>query len=411
MLPEEKAASSNVLAPVIIAGALLVPLYFLSPFFYYKNAAPLEPLTLQTFTGDAKVSLKNSAWSPPQRGSPLPVKEWAQTGKNGGIDFTFGTSAHLRLKENSLIQILPPPFFSQAKIRVHLLRGRLLVWNKNDRLMITANPVNKVRPRNILDDFFTRFVESSGLGIFTVAAFPDRGIIRIALVRGDILVTPFLPVKSLSLKNMKMMEAKGFVHSKPLAMTQEEWKVAHEAYEIAPKSAAVEALQIDLSKKAGNFFVFVFDHGTFYQRRWGWCDREFIAPEKGGDPLYLEATYDVFPTGSWVGIYFKIRDLDFFRYKSFRLEARRVPEGPAPQSIKIEFKSKGQVLRAFAIKHIPAPWDSLEFPLRARESAWIDEVTLIFSHDRVGTNKSGGVQLRNFVLVPAPEKPAAGVRA
>ena len=88
----------------------------------------------------------------------------------------------------------------------------------------------------------------------------------------------------------------------------------------------------------------IFDHGTFYNERNGFAEREFFKDPESGE-VFLEARYDVFPTTSWVGLYFKIRGVDLSQFDTLRFNARRPSEGGYPNRFLIELKNKNQIVR------------------------------------------------------------------
>ena len=111
-----------------------------------------------------------------------------------------------------------------------------------------------------------------------------------------------------------------------------------ETYEMNMKTAAQEARDLDLSKRAGNFFENVFDHGTFYTENVGYTVRDFFEDKASGD-VYLEAEYDVFPANSFVGLYVLTRDLDAQNYGGLRFDVRQKPEEGYPDRFYLEIKS------------------------------------------------------------------------
>ena len=76
---------------------------------------------------------------------------------------------------------------------------------------------------------------------------------------------------------------------------------------------------------------------------------------------------------------------------------------------RIELKSKGGVVRAFAAKQFSRQWRMQEFPLRFNRPTVLNEITLVFSHDKAGTSKRGAIEMKDFTLIPAdlPEETPA----
>ncbi|MBI4711554.1 MAG: hypothetical protein HY767_03725, partial [Candidatus Omnitrophica bacterium] len=179
-----------------------------------------------------------------------------------------------------------------------------------------------------------------------------------------------------------------------------------ETYELLAKSAAMEAEQINLSKLAGNFFDVVFDHGTFFTPKIGYAGREFFKDPDLGQVL-LETEYDVFPAGSFCGVYIKTRDFDISKYAGLSFEIRRKGEEGVPESFFIELKSRGNVVRRFAPRNFEKDWKPIEFDFHANKSIVVNEVVFVFTNARVGEAKKGMLEFRNINLIPLP--PDAGV--
>ena len=121
--------------------------------------------------------------------------------------------------------------------------------------------------------------------------------------------------------------------------------------------------------------------------------------------------YDVFPKGSWVGLYFKTRHFDFSKVKTFSIDARQVPGKNSPDYVRIEFKTKFSIVRTFALKMIRENWQTFSFPISFSKETPITEVTMMFTHDKVGPNKTGSVQFKNFNFEADTEKPSTAVVA
>jgi hypothetical protein len=189
-------------------------------------------------------------------------------------------------------------------------------------------------------------------------------------------------------------------------VTAETWALMRESYELLAKTAAMEAEQIDLSKMAGNFFNTVFDHGSFFTPKIGYAGREFFKDPDSGQ-IFLETEYDVFPTGSFSGVYFKTRGLDISRYAGLSFEVRRKSAEGAPESFFIELKSKGNVVRRYSPKVFGQAWKPVEFDFHARKSLVVNEVVFVFTNARVGEAKKGVLEFRNIKLIPLSETPAA----
>lgn len=410
--PTEKKSSSKAGIIVLILLVLLGAGGFIAWNIINTPApAPKASVLFQSFTGKVSTSEDGSAWKAPSYGNALKPFSSVKNGEDAEADFKYNETGFLRLKNDSSMEYTSPSRYStDATGRMHLENGMLLIASGNENLQVST--LGRA-DRGLLSDMKTRFINIPAGSFVMVRASEKTKSAMISVLRGRVTVESHKPPFALQLADSEMAEISGTGEVKKGKNSQEVWKDAREAYELKPKSAATEAAQLDIAKKAGNFFQYVIDHGTFYQQKWGWCEREFVAPEDGTMP-YLETTYDVFPRASWVGVYIKTRDLDLSKFKAFKIEARRIPGRPFPAFVRIEFKAKAQVLQAFAIKMINTDWENIEFPVRLSKESMITEVTFIFTHEKVGNDKAGGFQIRNFTLIPADpkeEKPHADIEA
>ncbi len=404
--------SKNILGPIFLALIALSAIGAILITALYSQTSSLTTLfEVQSYAGKVEVSKDGSVWAAPSPGQALELYSWVKTGPNGEMDMRFGKATFARVKENALFQIQNPQVFAKAAIRVHLEKGTLLVLNRADEIEISTPRAlgGKTNEGFFYDLTSIKFVTSSQNATYLVSSNPEKSDYEVSVLRGEVTVRPGIPYKTINLGALESIAGGGLDKK---AISEAAWKRGREAYELNPKSAANEAAQIDLAKKSGNFFEYVFDHGTFYQEKWGWCTREFIVPDAVNEPVYLEAGYDVFPKGSWVGIYFKTRNLNMAKFKALKIDARRVSEKAYPEYIRIELKSRYQVVRSFAIKMLRDDWQTVEFPFSFNKETPITEVTMLFSNDKVGDNKSGAAAFKNFVLVPSengtlPTPPAA----
>lgn len=395
----------NLFAPFFLALLILAAFGAgLLALLYGQAPAAVPTFEIQTFAGKAEISLDGTAWLAPNRGENLSAGNWIGTGPEGEMDLSFGKNTFVRVKENSRVQIQPPQVFSKGLGRIHLEKGTVLVSSQDDDLQVSVPGRATAKNQGFLYDFFAKFVVSAQNATFLATAVPEKGSYQVSVLQGQVQVHPGIPYTSTAVKGLEMVQGGGL---KKNAISETEWVKVREAYEITPVSAAKEAAQINLSKKAGNLFNYIFDHGVFYQEKWGWANREFVEPEEAGEPVYLQTDYDVFPKGSWVGVYLKTRNLDLSKVKSFSVDARRAPGKNYPDYIRLEFKTKFTIVRTFALKMVREDWQTYTFPVTFSKETPITEVTVIFTNDKVGPNKTGSVQLKNFHAESAPEEPAA----
>ena len=100
-------------------------------------------------------------------------------------------------------------------------------------------------------------------------------------------------------------------------------------------------------------------------------------------------------------MYLKTRDLDGSKFSALRLDARRASEEEGvPESVRVELKSKGEVVRAFSLRGFEPEWQAHEFPLGLQKPTPITEITFVFNHEKVGRSKKGMIELRRLTLEP-----------
>ena len=384
---------------VFLVLALAAGLPFI--LFQFQSTKDLPKYEVQNFIGKVEVySSQSRSWRAAQRGERIEAGDKIRTSAASEIDIRVPDQIRIRVKENSEIVVKKPsPFDHALRYRLHLTQGALLGATdkkfEGQKLEITT-PVLVAAVRGTT---------------FQIEANPETHDSAVRVLEGTINVKSLKTHKSVTVHSLEKTEIKGKqAPTKPARVSREEWNRLKEGYELFEKSAATEAKQMDLSKLAGNLFQFVFDHGTFYTPNFGFADREFIPDEKNGTS-YLKISYDVFPAGSFVGVYNKVRKLDMQKFKSFEFQARGNPEEGYPLSAKIEIKSGSGIVRAFVPRDFTEKWQSYQFPLRFSRPAAISEITIVFANEKVGDAKKGSLYLRDFKLVPADVVPPAPASA
>ncbi|HTL46582.1 MAG TPA: FecR domain-containing protein [Verrucomicrobiae bacterium] len=356
----------------------------------------VPPLEITQFSGPVELVDAQGKAVKAERGNLLQMGQQLRTGDGGEADLELAGKIKLRLKPNSEI-VLAGPLFYEKKPPMRLL------LNRGQAFAVTEKNWNGSNIELQTPDLVSR---SQG-GYYCLRANPQDNSSGIGLMRGKAEVrkksSPFswVPVHGLE----EVRAGRDVSKAAPQNISKEEWKQMSEIYELTQKSAAVEALQLDLSKQAGSLFDFVFDHGTFYTPKIGYAGREFFKDDNTGE-VYLEIEYDVFTKGTFTGMYIKTRNLDLAKYSALEFEMRRVPDEGIPQSMRLELKSKTGIARAFAAKLPKADWEKVSFPLHVRNETFMTELAIVFLHDRVGQDKKGAVQIRRVNLIPA-ETPAA----
>lgn len=366
------------------------------PFFLYRQPKDLPTYQVQNFIGKVEVySNENKAWVPVQRGDSLTVRDKIRTGSKGEADLRVPDQIAIRVKENSEIEVQAPRFFERSlRYRLHLLRG-----------IILGSTEEKFEGEQL--DISTPTLVAAVRGtMFQVEVQPESGDSSVRVLKGSVKVRSRKGGKAVMVRSLEKTEVKkNAVPLPPVRVTRQEWDRMKETYELIGRSTAVEARQLDLSKQAGSLFDYVFDHGTFYTPEFGHAEREFTKEEASGNKVYLKIDYDVFPTGSFVGVYIKTRNLDLAKFKGFEFQARVNPEEGAPESMRIEFKTQTGLARVFVPRDFKPTWQDYKYPLIVRAATPITEIALVFSNEKVGNAKKGAFYLRDFNLIPVTANP------
>ncbi|MEI7752016.1 MAG: FecR domain-containing protein, partial [Candidatus Omnitrophota bacterium] len=362
------------------------------------------------FEGDVQVyDLHSRSWRAPKRGEDFVTSQKLKTGADGMINFQVENELHLRLKENS--EILNEESRVVGKREVYKLRlsqGVLLgaTTRQFERKQKDDKAILKILTRD--------YVANIHGAIFRVQASTQPGQqSKVGVLRGFVEVSkpsPFFRTEGIRIRGLEETNVVGGVIQPATKVTPEAWGLMKESYELLEKTAVMEAEQIDLAKMAGSFFNVVFDHGTFFTPKIGYAGREFFKDQDSGQ-VYLETEYDVFPAGSFCGVYFKTRDFDISKYAGFSFEIRRKADEGAPDSFFIELKSKGNVARRFAPKTFEKSWKTVEFDFHAKKPLIVNEMVFVFTNARVGEAKKGIIEFRNVKLIPLPVVPATVPKA
>jgi hypothetical protein len=369
-------------------------------FYVYLNN---NPLTYPAFTIGSIVGIpdlfnpKQKFWQDASRGGLLQHGSVLKTGEGNEVDFHIPGQIRVRLKENSELAIRGANLFQEGEDFVlDLKQGTLLLCSEktfeNKRFLITSS---------ILD------VQAGGVTALRAELISDaKGTSEnVGILKGkaEVHSRSFLQKDSTWLKQLEWVKArKGWPLGPAMEVTREEWGKMKEAYELC--EARTETAQMDLSKRAGTLFKYIFDHGTFYTPRAGYARREFFEDPETGEVL-LELEYDVFPTGSFVGMYTKARNFDLSKFKALEFEVRSVPGEGVPENFRIEMKGKEGMVKVFTPFQFKPTWQKVQLPLHFEEEVSVEEVTIVFTNEKVGEKKKGILQFKNFDVVPfEPEK-------
>lgn len=387
------------LTVILIAGLVIGVLLLLPQFSEKKPAADLA-FEILNFEGDVQIyDLETQTWRVPKRGEEFLASQKIKTGVDGVINLQVPEELRLRLKENSLLENKKCGVFNQKEIyQLGLEYGVLFgaTGKVFDRKEVAGNALLKVSTPKLTADIHGALFRIQGGG--SVPGKEDA----VGVLRGSVeIAKPSLWLRKggIRIRGLEKADVMDGVLQPATKMTPDEWSVMKEVYELREKTAVTEAQQIDLSKQAGTLFHHVFDHGTFFTPKIGYAGREFYKDPDSGE-VRLETEYDVFPTGSFVGIYIKTRDLDAAQYDGLSFDVRKLPEEGAPDSFSIELKSKGNVLRRFAPRGFVREWTPMKFEFSAQKSTPIAEVVFVFINSRVGEAKKGMLEFRNINLIP-----------
>lgn len=399
--PRPRLKALNQITLILFALALLgIALY---AFFLLNasnnNGSPTDAyFEVTNFSGHAELQLPQSGnWVAANRSGTFQAGTGLRTDKNGDLEFRSEYGAKFRLKPNSELW-LDSSVDSAGKTVFHwrLTQGALLLSTAKKQ------PSDE---RHHVKLFHTAARIENGAALIQTDPAAKRD--WIGVLRGVAYLEKALTWRrthtAINTLHVAQIDSR-FAALESKAVSKADWIKLKEIYELFQTSAAQEAKQLDLSKKAGDFFGYVFDHGTFYTPKIGYSGREFILDENSG-LAYLDAEYDVYSPASYVGIYFKIREMDLSQFEGLEFEVRRAPDEPHPQSFQLEIKSKGLTLRRFAPAFFTTEWSKHKLDFSSSKSAFVSEMTLLFSHERAGEYKKGSLQFRNFHLIPKVKAP------
>ena len=397
-----------VIAVLVIAGILIL--------WPHLAPRPFSPLAFEIlgFEGDVQVyDLQSRSWRVPKRGEEFKTSQKLKTGADGMVNFQVENEIHMRLKENSELKNEESRVRGKQEIyKLRLTQGVLLgATTRQFERKQTAD-------QSILQILTRDYIANIHGAIFRVQATAQQGADnKVGVLRGFVEVSkpsPFFQSKGVRIRGLEESSVVGGVVQPATRVNTESWGLMKESYELLEKSAVMEAEQIDLSKSAGSFFNYVFDHGTFFTPKVGFSSREFFKDPDSGE-VFLETQYDVFPAGSFCGVYIKTRDFDISKYSGLSFEVRRNPEEGSPDSFFIELKAKGNVVRRYAPKTFEQTWKRMAFDFRAKKSVIVNEVVFVFTNSRVGEAKKGVLEFRHMDLIPLPvaavAAPASEVKA
>ncbi|MFA5167546.1 MAG: FecR domain-containing protein [Candidatus Omnitrophota bacterium] len=401
---DEKLKTVSYRKPLIVVLVIAAGLLLWSHFVPQSCSKPLA-FEILGFEGDAQIyDLQSRSWHAPKRGEKFVTSQKLKTGADGVVNFRVGNEINLRLKKNSEIQNEKSCVTGKREVyELRLAQGVLL--GATTRQFERKQNENKAILKILTHDY----VANIHGAIFRVQAALQGQESKVGVLRGFVEVSKpsfLFPSKRVRIRGLEEASVVGGAILPVKKVTTKAWDLMNESYELLGKTAVMEAEQADLSKQAGNFFNVVFDHGTFFTPKIGYAGREFFKDPDSGQ-IFLEIEYDVFPVGSFCGVYFKTRDFDISKYTGLSFEIRRKADEGAPESFFIELKSKSNVVRRYAPRTFEKTWKLVEFDFHAPKPLIVNEVVFVFTNARVGEAKKAVIEFRNIKLVPLPEAAVA----
>ncbi len=387
---------------VLIAGAFVVK-------FTPRVSVPLA-FEVSSFEGDAQIyDPKSHDWRPPKQGEEFRTSQKVKTGPDGQISLQVEDEIRLRIKGSSELENIQSAVVGKREVyKLHFGQGVLFG--------VTSKAFDRKRATKEADfQITTPKYDVDVMGsVFRIETSRVKGGRNwVGVLRGSVEVSPpslFFRKGGTLIRGLEQVSVAEGVIQPITRVTRGEWGFIKEAYQLLEKTAVKEAEQIDLSKHAGSFFEHVFDHGTFFTPNVGYCGREFFRDSDTGG-VYLDVEYDVFPAGSFDGVYIKTRNFDISQYSGFSMEVQRSADEGVPESFFIELKSKGNTVRRFSPRGFERTWKKMEFDFNASRPTPVNEVVFVFTNARVGEAKKGVLEFRNINLLPRLEltaAPAAG---
>ncbi len=361
-----------------------------SPVFSKNNS----PAVVTSFYGDVKVIGPNGE-EKMQKNRQIFEGETIEIGAVGEAVLEIEELYVMRLKPSTkLSQIASkqdrlPSGQERVKYRYKLEQGALLgTTKKRDDKTSLLELVIQDKVFNVQDSTFRVQMND---------ALPWIGVVRGSITAGTENISSNNPLVIHALEKASLL--KNATETVPLQVSESEWGLLRETYEMNAKTTKEEAMQVDLSKRTGDFFGYAFDHGSFYTENVGYAVRDFYEDKLAGY-VYLETEYDVFPSNSYSGIYVFTRNLDVQNYGGIRFDIRRKPDEGYPDRFYLEIKSKGQIIHRFEIIDIKPEWKTRQINFFSPISTPITEVTLLFQNQTIGKSKKGFIQMRNIQLIP-----------
>lgn len=370
---------------LIIALLILVPLLIFSMglALFLMTPASREPYQYEIgrFSGTAAIyTHRTREWLKVTRRSHGEIlaypRDHIKTEKDSDLDLAIPNVFNLRLKESSEIEMLPRK--SESVWRMKLVQGVILGLPhkqlKDETLEIETPVFRAIIPR----------------ASFLIQAGANHDY-SIGILEGTAEV---YPRSSKEVVHLKMLEMLTVTQNRalllaPKRVNYQEWRKLSEVRDLSTVTAEQIAEQLDLRKKAGTLFKYVFDEGVFFKPNWGFVNREFY---EEGEPkgVVLRLDYDVYPKDSFSGMYFKVRDLDLSKVKHLTFSLKVSSEKELLQQFRIELKDRFSIVRGFAVKPVTRDWRFYAFDFNAQKATPVSELVFVFENSRVGALATNG---------------------
>ncbi|OGX06179.1 MAG: hypothetical protein A3G87_02250 [Omnitrophica bacterium RIFCSPLOWO2_12_FULL_50_11] len=365
--------------PLLVLAVGLI-LYLTGPLF---EAAPVS-YEIERFSGQVEFySVKTKSWNQLTR-KAREIGNRIRTGEGADVDLKIPRVVDLRLKPSSELKFMTQR--SGRKLRLKLVQGSLLV--------MTGQELEETG-LEIKSDAFRASTRNSSL---LISYQPESGSF-VSVLDGAVKVYPNAFKEVIDLDALRIIEISPDLKDlpKPRHVTYQEWRAVNEVRDLIVTTAKEVKEQHDLRKQAGNLFQYVFDEGVFYTPNRGYAHREYFDGEDG--KVVLRADYDVYPQGSFSGLYFKTRDLDLSKARRMNFELRAQLGKPVPDMVRLELKDGMSIVRGFSAKLVSDEWRLYSFDFNAKKASPISEVVFVFENSRIGPlNTKGTVDIKNLTI-------------
>lgn len=367
----------------LLGNLALLPFFLIQPKIF-------PPLNVQNSFGEVELfSLEEKKWIPLEGATnTLAVHQRVRTGPGGELDLVgIGGKLFIRLKENSKVHVRKPHLLQrEASLRIYLEQGTLLgmIQNPSRRIKFQiSTPLVEVSPPE---------------GIFQVRSKPEGGESWVSMLKGSAEIRSRAKRRQVTLRSHEKTHVQGKSYPfKPSTISQEDWTQMKEAYGFSPPDVEFEERQSRLAKEAGLLFSHISEGKVFFDPNLGYLERAFVKDPESGQ-IQLKMEYDVFPSGSFVGMALKTEDLDLGKFSRFSFKGRSEDEESFPHRFRIEIKSGQKVLWVFHPALLTPLWKDFEYAFQVPEGSLVSEITFVFSNEMAGPQKRGVIYLRELAL-------------